>query len=303
MIINGILHYIVYHNGAYMNSILIVTGISGAGKSVVLRSLEDAGFFCVDNLPSQLLPSFFEYARQQAQGSKVALGLDVRSGHNMNAIAEEIKKQRNVYPGTITIIYLTAHIKELVKRFQETRRAHPFGAVHELRESLEKEQDSLVQLRSMADHCIETDQLTIHELRALIRSFFIGENRPRMIVHVISFGFKYGVPVESNFVYDVRSLPNPYFVPELKALSGVDARVYNYLFEQDLVQEYWNKWYDFVIFSLEKSYHEGRSFVYCAIGCTGGRHRSVAIAEKLAKTHHPTIQFMVKHRDMYKEGI
>jgi len=286
-----------------MNSIFIITGLSGAGKTVVLRTLEDAGFFCVDNLPSQLLPSFFDYAlAQQAMGQKVALGLDVRSGQDILALVAEIMRQREIHPDIITIIYVTARIKELVKRFQETRRNHPLGASYELQEALEKEALALEPLRGIADHKIDTDQLTIHELRALIRELFFSEDKPLMVVSLFSFGFKYGVPAESNFVYDVRSLPNPYFIQELKPFSGVDARIQEYLFAQPEVQEYWQRWYDFVIFSLEKSYQEGRSFVYCAVGCTGGRHRSVAFVERLARIVHPHIQYMVKHRDMHKEG-
>lgn len=286
-----------------MSSIFIITGLSGAGKTVVLRTLEDAGFFCVDNLPSQLLPSFFEYAlAQQAAGQKVALGLDVRSGNDIIGVVSEIVRQQQMHPGIITIIYVAARIKELVKRFQETRRSHPFGPGYELRESLEKEEKLLEPLRRIAHHRLETDQLTIHELRALIRGLFFGEHKPKMMVSLISFGFKYGVPAESNFVYDVRSLPNPYFVPELKPYAGTDRCIQEYLFAQPEVQEYWKHWYEFVIFSLEKSYQEGRSFVYCAVGCTGGRHRSVAFVERLASMQHPHIHYMIKHRDVNKEG-
>lgn len=285
-----------------MHTIFIITGLSGAGKTVVLRTLEDAGFFCVDNLPTQLVPSFFEHALKQGIGQKFALGIDVRSGTDIESLVYEIDQQKAAHPGIITVVYVSAQPKELVKRFQETRRKHPFGASYELREALDKEVRALEPLRVRADHTIETDQLTIHELRAVIRNLFFGEHTPRLIVSLMSFGFKYGVPAESNFVYDVRSLPNPYFIPALKPFSGTDARIQTYLFNQPEVQEYWQRWYDFVIFSLEKSYHEGRSFVYCAVGCTGGRHRSVAFVEKLAQTTHPHIQYLVKHRDIDKEG-
>lgn len=284
--------------------IFIVTGFSGAGKTVVLRALEDYGFLCVDNLPSALLSSFFQFIRQpHMSGKKVAIGIDIRSGQDMQAIVHEIMSWRRDWEeGFLKIIFINAGIEVLLKRFQETRRKHPLGDNYSLADALEKERMILEPLRASADLVIDTDQLTMHQLRALIRSMVTGgENK--IMVTLTSFGFKYGVPSESNFVYDIRSLPNPYFVPELKHLDGRDVKLQEFLFSKPEVQEYWQRFVDFLTFSLRQSHQEGRFFVHVAIGCTGGRHRSVAFVDALSRLDIPHVQFFTKHRDMHREQI
>lgn len=281
--------------------ILIITGYSGAGKSSVLRALEDLGFFCIDNLPTGLLATFFQFVIQSAmQAQKLALGIDIRGGQTGADLVKDILASKNQELGTIKIIFLTASSQILVKRFQETRRKHPLIDPLDLEDAIAYEKELLDPLKKEADMVIDTDQLNIHELRAFISSSFI-DLKPKMLVSLISFGFKYGVPVESNFVYDLRALPNPYFVPALKDLDGTTCSVRDYLFAQQEVGDYFSRLADFLKFALEKSYNEGRFFINVAIGCTGGRHRSVAFAQELALLAIDNVQFLVKHRDIHKD--
>lgn len=276
---------------------VIVTGMSGAGKSVVLRTLEDSGFFCIDNLPAALLAPFFEGKTPDFAQGDVALGLDIRG--DINLLVEQIAKAREQRTYDLTVIFLTATTTTLLNRFSETRRQHPLGGAWDLREALDYEKRLLMPLELLADHVIDTDQLTIHQLRAAIRSL-CTEPVP-MTVMLASFGFKYGVPPEYNFVFDVRSLPNPYFVPALRHVPGTDPVLQEYLFAQEEVKLYWHKLTDFFTFSLDNAHREGRFFVSIAIGCTGGRHRSVVLVEKLAQLSLERVHFVVKHRDIEKE--
>ena len=283
-----------------MAQVYIITGLSGAGKSTVLRSLEDLGYFCVDNLPLALIPAFFYFIRQSLdQEQKVALGIDVRSGQALNELVEQIQQLKQQL-ASVTVVFLTANVSVLLKRFQETRRKHPLADGIDLTDAIEQERVLLQPLALQADISVDTDQLTIHQLREFIRSTVTGEQKVRMLVNLMSFGFKYGVPAETNFVFDIRSLPNPYFIPALTDLPGTDTAVQEYLFSMDVVQEYFHKLSDFLAYSLKKSYDEGRFFVHVAIGCTGGKHRSVAFVEKLAQMQLDAIQFIVKHRDVAK---
>ena len=282
--------------------IFIITGFSGAGKSSVLRALEDLGFYCVDNLPVSLTTSFFNYIQQPDMiGKKIALGIDIRAGQDMQQLVNDIVAWRASSGYSVKIIFLTASSDVLIKRFQETRRKHPLGNVLDLADALEKEKQLLSPLSVNADLLIDTDQFNIHELRTFVGNVFAADGKPRMIVRLMSFGFKYGIPHESNFVYDIRSLPNPYFIPELKILDGTELAIQGYLFSQPVVQEYWQKLNDFFTFSLDKSYQEGRSFIHVGVGCTGGRHRSVAFVQKLAELPLENVQFFVKHRDLHKD--
>jgi UPF0042 nucleotide-binding protein len=279
-----------------MPDVIVVTGVSGAGKSVVLRTLEDLGFFCIDNLPGSLLSSFL----QAAPAHKVALGIDIRGGA-MDEVVAHLQQARKSSPHSVKIIFVTATMATLLKRFQETRRRHPWGDSRDLRDALEEEKRLLLPLEMLADPVIDTDQLTIHQLRALVRGLFEVGKAPQLTVTLTSFGFKYGVPPEHNFVFDARSLPNPYFIPELRPLDGTSDLIKNYLFEQSEVVEYWDKLFDFFVFSLRNAHREGRFVMQVAIGCTGGRHRSVALVEKLAKLPLEQVQFFVKHRDIDRD--
>ncbi|MCX5922659.1 MAG: RNase adapter RapZ [Candidatus Dependentiae bacterium] len=289
---------------AVQPQIVIVTGYSGAGKSTVLRALEDVGFFCVDNLPIALLDSFFQLVHQsKINGQRLALGIDIRGGL---AIEDFIRDVRNRFAhGAMNapkIFFLRSSPAVLLKRFQETRRKHPLADAIDMPSAIQQEQDLLQPLMSIADLVLDTDQLNIHQLRSFVRSAFSPGGEQRMVVSLVSFGFKYGAPLESNFLYDVRSLPNPYFVPALKHLRGIDSEVAQYLFAQPDVIEYWDKLVDFVCYSIKKSHAEGRFFMNIAIGCTGGKHRSVAFVQKLAQEQLPNVQFIVEHRDINRDS-
>jgi len=291
------------HTAPLQTQIVIVTGYSGAGKSTVLRALEDSGFFCVDNLPVPLFSSFIQLVYQsKSQGQRIALGIDVRVGHAMEYLVSELNAANSQHPGALKIFFLTASQSVLIKRFQETRRKHPLADAIDISDAILQEKKMLMPLMEIADITLDTDPLTIHQLRSFVKNMFATDAKQQMLVNIISFGFKYGVPPESNFVYDIRSLPNPYFVEKLRGNSGMDGVVVEYLFAQQEVQEYWQRLVDFVRFSLAKAYEEGRFFVTIAIGCTGGRHRSVAFVQELAKQAVDNVQFIVKHRDVHREA-
>lgn len=284
--------------------LLIVTGYSGAGKSSVLRALEDIGFFCIDNLPEALLDSFFQFVSNlNTNEQRVALGVDVRGGHDMNRLVDYLASLKKNQTCLTKIVFLQSTSTTILKRFQETRRKHPLADNFDLMDAIEQEKILLKPLSEIADLTIDTDQLNIHDLRKLIRKVFASEEKSlKMLVTLTSFGFKYGAPSEANFIFDVRSLPNPYFVENLKKLDGTSQEIKDYLFELPDVQEYWDKLKDFFLYAISKSYKEGRFFMHFSIGCTGGRHRSVAFIEELAKTKLDYVEFFVKHRDVYREG-
>ena len=212
---------------------------------------------------------------------------------------QQLQKQ-NI--GILKICFLTASPAVLLRRYQETRRKHPLGEGVNLIEAINNERFLLQPLIEIADLVLDTDLLTIHQLRNFIVHSFGEGGRPCMMVHVISFGFKYGLPLECNFVYDVRSLPNPYFVPELRHLTGADDPVSAYLFEKIEVKEYWEKLLNFFSYTLKKSYDEGRYVVSIGIGCTGGRHRSVAFVQKIAQLSFDYAHILIKHRDINKDS-
>ncbi|MBY0109647.1 MAG: RNase adapter RapZ [Candidatus Babeliaceae bacterium] len=278
--------------------ILIVTGNSGAGKSTVLSACEDYGFFCIDNLPYELLaPFFYGINHARMQHKKIALGIDVRSGLNLDLFAQELLQWQHICGDRMRILFLTAQEDTLMRRFQETRRKHPLSTNKTLREAIHEEYRILEPLRNIATETIETDTLTIAQLRLLVKNSN-RDSEQKIIVTLTSFGFKYGTPRDCNFLYDLRSLPNPYFVPHLKELDGRSEKIQEYLFAQPAVQEYWKKLEDFFIFSLERSYHEGRFFLHIGFGCTGGKHRSVAFVERYSRLNLDHVQFFIHHKDI-----
>jgi len=279
---------------------IIVTGISGAGKGSVMRVLEDLGFYCVDNLPIPLIPEFLRFMSRQRATTRIALGVDVRDFKFLPELQEVTKiiQSNAEIACELRTIFLNASDTTLLKRFQETRRRHPLGLSCSLLEAIAQERVLLRPLMDTADVVLDTDFFNTHQLRAWALETFASGKKRNMIVDIVSFGFKYGIPLESNLIYDLRFLPNPYFVPELKPMSGLDAPIQNYLFEQSVVEECWQKLHDFLQYSLQKSYEEGRFFVTVAIGCTGGRHRSVAFVNRLSNVSWPHIQMLPRHRDI-----
>ena len=285
-------------------SVVIVTGLSGAGKSITLRSLEDLGFYCIDNLPIPLISEFLRFIkRTQPNQLKIAFGIDARGREFLdNFIIEVDKLKQSHLCKNVKTIFLNADTQTLLKRFQETRRKHPLANGIDLTSAIEEEKKILAPIMSRADTILETNILNIHELRSWIRKSFDTDLKQQVLsVNLISFGFKYGVPPESNLVYDLRFLPNPYFIPELKNKTGKDKNIQEYLFAQKNVQDYWSRLHEFLHYSLQKSFEEGRFFATVAIGCTGGKHRSVSFVEKIAEQVWPHILFIPQHRDIAKE--
>lgn len=285
--------------------VVIVTGLSGAGKNIAVRTLEDLGFYCVDNLPIPLIPTFVGFAfNAQSTFSKIALGIDARSEQFLNEFINSINDIRNskFYDCQLRIIFLQSSDQVLIKRFQETRRRHPLAMGTSLKNAIEKEKELLSPLKDLADIVFDTDTCNTHELRDWIRRSFSENLGQKILINLVSFGFKYGVPAESNLVCDLRFLPNPYFVDELKELNGKDPLIQEFLFSKDDVLEYWDKLKNFLEYSINKYYEEGRFFANVSIGCTGGKHRSVAFVEKLSLQSWKNVVFLATHRDINKES-
>lgn len=282
--------------------ILVVTGLSGAGKTSVMRMLEDLGFYCVDNLPIPLLATFLKLAYSHPNFLKVALGIDARGEQFLSDFITEIQSiTKNDVACELKIIFVNAREQTILKRFQETRRKHPLADGISLTQAIEKEKILMEPIMALADMMLDTDALNIHELRSLIRTSFSEHHQRELVVNLVSFGFKHGVPAESNLVYDLRFLPNPHFIPDLKIHDGRTDIIQNYLFQHDVTQDYWQRLTDFLRYSVEKFYEEGRFFATVAMGCTGGKHRSVSFVEKLGKVSWPHVRFLVTHRDVGKE--
>lgn len=282
--------------------VIIVTGYSGAGKNTVLYSLEDVGFFCVNNLPGSLLQSFFESMMQnEIESQRIALGLDIRG--DIATIIPRLYRLKTVWPFSLKIVFVTSSYDVLVKRFQETRRRHPLAShTSDVSDAIRHERKLLQPICDMADLVLDTDQSTINQLRRFVIKAFSQGGKHHMVVTITAFGFKYGVPPESNLLFDVRFLPNPYFEPSLKQLSGIDQAIYDYLFSQKIVCDYWDRLSSFTRYVIGQSLAEGRFAMNIAIGCTGGRHRSVALVQRLAQEKIPNITFLTKFRDIDRDN-
>ena len=280
---------------------VILTGLSGSGKTQAIRALEDLGYFCVDNLPTQLIPTMAELStREDASPDKVAIVVDVRERGFLSQfprIYRRLKAQGRVNP---SLIFLEASHSALVRRFSETRRPHPLAPDRSVAEGITEERQKLNAIRAMADLILDTSNLTVHELREI----FMGlsrDNRAKaeMVVNLVSFGYKNGVPVDADLVFDVRCLANPYFVDGLRDLTGRDQAVVRYMRRDAATVEFIDKLTSFLKFALPRYVQEGKSYLTVAIGCTGGRHRSVMIAETLKKSLAKVkgVRLRVKHRD------
>src|SRR5256712_8174419 len=286
------------------SSFIIITGLSGSGKGTFLRALEDRGYFCVDNLPVGLLSKFYELILKSDNASaKAALVIDVREGETLDefpAILEEMRKEGAL---EISLWFLEASEAVLVRRFSETRRPHPLDPNLPVLEAVALERERLAPILAMSDVVLDTSQFTIHELRQHAVRLFEERQAQHLLVSLVSFGFKYGVPIDSDLVFDVRFLPNPNFVPELKPYTGADREVVDYMNSQEATHEFIDHVHTFIDFLLPQYEKEGKSYVTISIGCTGGRHRSVFIANAIAK-HVAVRSYRVKvsHRDAEKTG-
>jgi len=280
---------------------MVVTGLSGSGKTHAIHALEDLGYFCVDNLPTQLIPTFAELCtRGEAHLERVAIVVDVRERGFLSQFPPVFRKLRRLPGVEARLIFLEANRSALVRRFSETRRPHPLAPDRSVSEGIDEERKKMLAIRGMADVIVDTSNLTVHELRDVFGRMTRDEStRADMVVNLLSFGFKHGAPTEADLVFDVRFLPNPHFVDRLRHLTGRDARVVRFMKQHKVTQEFINRLTEFLRFTLPHYVTEGKSYLTVAIGCTGGQHRSVMIAEALKRTleHTPGVRLRVKHRD------
>ncbi|MBS1233037.1 MAG: uncharacterized protein H6R42_691 [Nitrospirae bacterium] len=276
--------------------IVILTGLSGSGKTVALRALEDSGFFCVDNLPIALIGSFASIISRNREIRKIGIGIDIREKGSLSEINVVLKTLRKKYQ--TQVLFLEAEKDVLVRRFRETRRPHPLEG--NIDEAIHIEKERLAPLKEVADRVVDTSSFTPHQLRQLITSLYgLQAGRKAMTVVLISFGFKFGAPQNVDLLFDVRFLPNPNFVPELKPLRGTDKQVSDYVLKNSVTKKYVKKIQEFIDFLIPYYIKEGRSYLTIGVGCTGGNHRSPAIAENLQShlKRHP-IDLSVVHRDL-----
>ncbi len=278
---------------AESSRVVIITGLSGSGKTVALRTVEDLHFFCVDNLPVSLIGSLVSRISGNAD---IAVGIDIREKEFLDDIDRVLGGLRKKHP--LEILFLEAETDVLIRRFKETRRPHPLGG--DLEKAITTEKESLAMLKRIADRVIDTSSLSPHELRKFISSLYLPKSGFKdLSVTLISFGFKYGVPQNIDLLFDVRFLPNPNFVPSLKHLRGLDRPVAEYVFRHAETKEFMKRVEDLIGFLLPLYIREGRSYLSIAVGCTGGNHRSPAIVEKLSKIiKRKNIDLHVIHRDI-----
>ncbi len=284
--------------------IVIITGLSGSGKSTALRALEDIGFFCVDNLPILLLPKFLQI-QDQASGevSKVALVMDVRERHFLEKHMEVISKlKKKKY--SIEILFLEASDDSLLHRFSETRRAHPLSEKRTVSESIALEREKLCELKDIADNIIDTSLYNIHQLKDLLQQYYLDPlKRDKITINLISFGYRYGLPSDADMALDVRFLPNPYFFKDLKKYNGNDRRVKEYVLKWDDTLHFLDKIYSLLSFLIPRYEKEGKTYLTIAVGCTGGRHRSVVILNKISEyLSEKGYTININHRDMERQS-
>jgi RNase adapter protein RapZ len=284
------------------NRFIIVTGLSGSGKSQAIRALEDLGYFCTDNLPTQLIPTVAELAsRGDAQGlERVAIVVDVRERGFLSEFPKVYRKLRAMPNLSPMLIFLEASHSTLVRRFSETRRPHPLAKGRSVTEGIHEERTKLNAIRAMADLILDTSNLTVHELRdAFMRLNQEPRARTEMVVNLLSFGYKHGIPVDADLVFDVRCLPNPHFVDRLRQLTGRDRKVVQYMRRHEATRDFIDRLTSFLKFALPHYVQEGKSYLTVGIGCTGGQHRSVMVAEALQKNLAKVkgVRVRVKHRD------
>lgn len=277
--------------------IIIVTGMSGAGRSTALNAFEDLGFFCVDNLPPSLAARMLELVGQGGGIQRVALGMDVRTGAFIEG-ADDVLSAMQGGGHDVEVIFLDSADEALVKRFSETRRTHPMAEDGNVLDAIRRERDRLGSLRARADLVVDTTDLSVHDLRrTLVDHVARGGAQRTMSIRLVSFGFKYGIPVDADLVFDLRYMPNPHFVPELRPLTGQDERVANFVLETEEAQELLADLVPMLEKLLPRYQREGKSYLTIAIGCTGGKHRSVAISEEIAKRLSEGRELAVQHRD------
>ena len=290
----------ILHHGHPTRELVIITGMSGSGKASVLKSFEDLGYYCVDNLPIGLIPHFAELVGQSAEIERTALVVDVREGKQLEQLPAIVKTVKHILP--TRVLFLEASDAVLLRRFSETRRPHPLGTGSSVRTSLATERRHLRPIRAIADMVIDTSQFNVHELRSHVTQRFQKHGSGKdILISCVSFGFKHGVPEDSDLVFDVRFLPNPHFVPEFRPLTGRDLKVAKYIRSFPQTKEFIRRISELLVYLLPHYIHEGKSYLTISFGCTGGQHRSVMIAEDVGKRLRKAgYRVKVGHRDSPK---
>ncbi|HEY2460566.1 MAG TPA: RNase adapter RapZ [Candidatus Acidoferrum sp.] len=280
--------------------LVILTGLSGSGKSTILKAFEDMGFYCVDNLPVELIPIFAElHAAGEGDFGRAALLVDAREGTQLEKLPLLLKLLRRDHP--ITLVYIEASEDSLLRRYSETRRPHPLGKDFSVRESLSHERAMMEPIRKLADVKIDTSQFNVHELRHFITERFKYPDKRPMLVSVVSFGYRYGVPTDADLVFDVRFLPNPHFVPGLRRYTGKDPKVRRYIRSFPQTGEFLRRIEGLLTYLIPHYIGEGKSYLTIAFGCTGGKHRSVMMSEAIKKALEKRgYSSKVFHRDIEK---
>ena len=285
---------------------VIVTGMSGAGKSTALKMLEDMGYFCVDNLPIPLLPGFVQMLQTSEKEMKnIALGLDVRSGQDLSGLKEYLEEMDQKQLG-YEILFLDANDEVLIKRYKETRRQHPLSGSGRVDTGIAKEREKIAFLKIKATYILDTSKMLTRELKIELEKIFVdGQSFCNLYITVMSFGFKYGIPQDADLVFDVRFLPNPYYIDTLRAKTGNDAEVQDYVMQNDKGEIFLNKLQDMMEFLIPNYILEGKNQLVIAIGCTGGKHRSVTLANALYQIleQEESYGVRIEHRDIGKDSI
>ena len=280
---------------------IILTGLSGSGKSQAIRALEDLGYFCVDNLPTTLIPTLAKLSLTAAGDiDKVAIVVDVREGNFLSSFPKVFARLRKMPRLNPVLIFLEASHSALVRRFSETRRPHPLAPDRPVSEGIRDERARLNVIRKLADDVIDTSDMTVHELRQFFMGLSRERTRARLVITLLSFGFKHGLPVDADLVFDVRCLPNPYFVPALRRRTGRDRAIVTFMERDPSTREFMDRLQEYLRYVIPHYIAEGKSYLTIAIGCTGGRHRSVMIAERLRRALGEVggARVRVRHRDV-----
>jgi len=277
--------------------LVVITGMSGSGKASVLKAFEDMGYYCVDNMPIELFPRFVDMTLHSSEIERTALVVDIREGHGLEKLPRILEELRSKLK--VRVIFLQTSDEALVRRFSETRRPHPLGTRQTVKAAIQLERRILAPIRAKADIVVDTSKFTVHELRAhIIERFQATTPGKSIFISAVSFGYKQGVPDDADLVFDVRFLPNPHFIPELRPLSGKDTKVAKYVLSFPQTREFIKRIADLLVYLLPHYIREGKSYLTVAFGCTGGQHRSVLISEEMQKALADAgYQVKVSHRD------
>ena len=285
--------------------IIIVSGMSGSGKNTINNFIEDFGYFCIDNMPAELITDLLAvYSKNPEKNKKISLTLDIRDGNNIQRIAEVIRTLKNTPELTCRVIFLEASDDVIIARYKESRRIHPLvlGGTLSLKDALEKEREFIAPVRQCADYIIDTSYMKVARAREIVASYLGMESNSEMLISCMSFGYKYDIPQEADLVFDARCLPNPFYIPELKEHSGLESCVYDYVMSFDQSKEFIDKLCSFLDYLIPMYIEEGKSHLVIAVGCTGGKHRSITVTRAIASYLESKEIFKINtvHRDLIK---